>query len=637
MKIILVEDDPKFGKLIKDYLITESQTFNLVNTGINLHQKLEEESYDILILDVMLPEKNGIDICRELRRKNIEIPILFITALNNQMDKIKAFESGADDYLIKPFDFQELLARIKALVRREKKIKPNTNLTWGNLVMMLEEKKVTYEDKYLHLTPTEYKILEIFLTTPQKVFNIDDIIDKLWDIDTLPTYNTLRTHIKSLRKKLTNIGLTKDFIDTVYGMGYRLKPLDNKTSKENNNKNLSLSINDLSPNSQDNNQNQLQLNKDEKLQLLIKEMWLENKESISEDCDKLLNYIQGKNDLSMDKAISIAHNFVGFLGSIGYAESSDISRKIETILKENYHNIKEEKNILKITNLIHQLEKSLFPEGKPKYQKQKQKLFSKEKIEILVIDENQKLANNLIMFIENPQVSLNFSHTITSAINYLKEKTFDVVILETQWENLCDRENTILNLLTTEKKDTKIIIYTKDDTLENRLYCSKYPISAFLSKNNSLEILWENIESALNQNNSNAIVNPLYNILIIDDDVRFTKLLKQKLIISELPLNVNTICDSETFLDEIKKIKPQLIILDLQMPKINGLDICRIIKKDPLLQSIPVIFLTSNLDSEIIEQFLEAGADDFISKSKIDLELYPRILTHLQRSNRLDK
>lgn len=118
--------------------------------------------------------------------------------------------------------------------------------------------------------------------------------------------------------------------------------------------------------------------------------------------------------------------------------------------------------------------------------------------------------------------------------------------------------------------------------------------------------------------------------MIIDDDVRFTSILKQKLIINQLPLNINIISESETFLDEIKKIKPQLIILDLEMPKLNGLDICKIIKKDPLLQSIPVIFLTSNLASNIINQFLEAGADDFISKSKIDLELYPRILTHLQ-------
>ncbi|BAQ62808.1 two component Transcriptional regulator [Geminocystis sp. NIES-3708] len=622
-----MEDDQRFGKLIKDYLITESEKIDLVNTGINIRDKLDQGSYDILILDVMLPEKNGIDICRELRATNINLPILFITALNNQIDKIKAFESGADDYLIKPFDFQELLARIKALVRREKKIKSTTNLTWQNLVMILEEKQVKYGDNYLHLTPTEYKILEIFLTTPQKVFNTDNIIDQLWDIDTIPTNNTLRTHIKSLRKKLTDVGLDKDFIETLYGMGYRLKPLNNKSDKNIIKKSSSL-INYFQNNQL--TKNQSDINKQEKLQLLIEQMWLENQENVSQDCQKLLDYIHSKNNLKIDDAIRTVHNFVGFLGSIGYINASNISKKIEVLLKNNYPHVKDQKNIIKITNLIHELEKELFPEGRQNYDKKDQELFNQQKVEILVIDEDQKLANQLIMFIENPQVSLSFCHSILSAQNYLNEKTYDVVILETQWKNNSDRENSILNLLGEKKKETKIIIYSKDDSLENRLYCSKYPINAFLSKNNSLEILWENIKSALIQNHSNSIVNSLYNILIIDDDVRFTSILKQKLIINQLPLNINIISESETFLDEIKKIKPQLIILDLEMPKLNGLDICKIIKKDPLLQSIPVIFLTSNLASNIINQFLEAGADDFISKSKIDLELYPRILTHLQ-------
>jgi len=165
MKIILVEDDERLGKLIKEYLIHESEVFDIVKTGVNIAQQLEEKKYDILILDVMLPDRNGIDICRELRKNNVNISILFITALNNQIDKIKAFESGADDYLTKPFDFQELLVRIKALVRRENNIE-SPKLIWQNLIMMPEEKKVVYENKYLHLTPTEFKILQIFFRNP---------------------------------------------------------------------------------------------------------------------------------------------------------------------------------------------------------------------------------------------------------------------------------------------------------------------------------------------------------------------------------------------------------------------------------------------------------------------------------------
>lgn len=630
MKILLVEDDQRLGKLIQDFLITESEIVDLVNTGINIKEKLDQENYDILILDMMLPGKNGIDICRELREIDINIPILFITALNNQIDKIKAFESGADDYIIKPFDFQELLVRMKALVRREK-ITKSITLTWQNLVMIPEEKQVRYEDNYLHLTPTEFRILEIFLTTPLRVFDTDNLINQLWDIDTIPIYNTLRTHIKSLRKKLVNVGLSKDFIETVYGIGYRLKA-ENDKSIQNSEKKSSLLTDIDKENKNSNNKSQLKVSKEDKLQLLIKEMWVDSQESISQDCEKLKDFIQGKNSIDIDNAIIIAHNFAGFLGSLGYINAGSLSKQIENLLKDNDFEIKNQEINAKITNLIHELEKDLFPEGKPIQEKKEEEIFhSKEKIEILVIDEDEKLANKLIMFIEHSQVLLSFCHSISSAKKYLQKKVFDLVILETQWKNLIDRENSLLNLLAEKKEETKIIIYSEDDSLENRLYCSKYPINAFLSKTNSLEVLWENIKSALTKNNSDSIVNPLHNILIIDDDVRFTAVLREKLIINQLPVNINIVSDSETFLDEIKKIKPQLIILDLEMPKLNGLDICKIIKKDPLLQSIPVIFLTSNLESDIITQFLEAGADDFISKSKIDLELYPRILTHLNR------
>ncbi len=146
--------------------------------------------------------------------------------------------------------------------------------------------------------------------------------------------------------------------------------------------------------------------------------------------------------------------------------------------------------------------------------------------------------------------------------------------------------------------------------------------------------MWDNIKDILLQTHEKYSVEKLYDLVVIDDDERFIEVLKKKLTLQKLPITLHCISDSETFLIRIKKIKPQLIILDLQMPKLNGLDICKIIKTDSLLQNIPVIFLTGNLTSEAITQFVEVGADDFISKSKINLELYPRIMTHLKRQNK---
>lgn len=631
MKILLAEDDERLGKLIYDYLIPESEIVDVVNTGFEIGEKLTKESYDLLILDVMLPKKNGIDICRDLRRGGINIAILFITALNNKNDKIKAFESGADDYLIKPFDFEELLMRVKALLRRDNQVNvKSAPLKWYDLTMITEEKKVFYCDNSVHLTPREFKILQIFLTTPNKVFSSESIIDKLWDIETIPTDSTLRTHIKSLRKKLEEKGAEKDFIETLYGMGYRLKQIKEKLINE--------TKNNLPLNAEKINQKQ-KVSKENELKHLIEKMWLDNQKSIAEDCQKLSNYINGKNkELEIDQAIRIAHNFVGFLGSLGFDTASKISKEIENLLKNNRDNLENQEIKSTILKLLNDLETNLFPLGEiatSGNQKNPTKhLFSQGNIEILVIDEDIKLSNNLILFMDNPQVNFNFVYTIESGLKYLKEKEYNLVILETEWEKSSSSQLIkILDYLKTKEDKTKTIIYSKNDSLENRLYCSKYPISAFLNKNNSLEILWQNTKTILSNNHHISETNYLYNILIIDDDVRFTEILKQKLIEHKLPINIQTISDSETFLEEIIKIKPELIILDLQMPKLNGLDICKIIKKDPFLQSIPIIFLTGNLEPDIINQFVEAGADDFISKSKIDLELYPRIMTHLKRFN----
>ncbi|WP_017294185.1 response regulator transcription factor [Geminocystis herdmanii] len=625
MKILLAEDDERLGKLIHDYLLPEAELVDVVNTGFEIAEKLTKESYDVLILDVMLPKKNGIDICRDLRRGGINIAILFITALSNQNDKIKAFESGADDYLIKPFDFQELLVRVKALLRRDNQIQ-SSHLKWNNLVMIPEEKQLFYCDNTIHLTPTEFKILQVFLSTPNRVFSSDSIIDRLWDIEATPTESTLRTHIKSLRKKLEEKGAEKDFIETVYGMGYRLKQIKEKLITKTENEFLL-------------NEKKQKESKENELKSLMKKMWLDNQKSIAEDCQKLSDYIEGNNkELDIDQAIRIVHNFVGFLGSLGFDTASKISKEIENLLKNNRDNLQNQEIKSTIMKLLNDLETNLFPSGEiatsANQQNLTKHLFSQEKIEILVIDEDIKLSNNLILFMDNPQVNFNFVYTIESGLKYLKEKQYNLVILETEWKkNSSNQLIKILDYLKKKENKTKTIIYSKNDSLENRLYCSKYPISAFLNKNNSLEILWENIKTILSNNHHISETNYLYDILIIDDDVRFTEVLKQKLISNKLPINIQTISDSETFLEEITKIKPELIILDLQMPKLNGLDICKIIKKDPFLQSIPIIFLTGNLKPDIINQFVEAGADDFISKSKIDLELYPRIMTHLKRFN----
>ena len=229
MKILLAEDDRRLGSMIKDYLMPESELMQVVNTGSQIKDEIATNDYDILILDVMLPEKNGIDICRELRAENIEIAILFITALNNQNDKIKAFQSGADDYLIKPFELRELLARVRALIRRSQVSPPEPlspapiqPLQSVDLDLKLDRQSriAHYRGRAIELSAKETQLLALFLRSPQQVLTHDDIYQALWGEKQRPSSNAIAAQVRLLRRKLEQPE-DEPLIRSVYGRGYR--------------------------------------------------------------------------------------------------------------------------------------------------------------------------------------------------------------------------------------------------------------------------------------------------------------------------------------------------------------------------------------------------------------------------------
>ena len=145
-----------------------------------------------------------------------------LTARDTHQDKVKGLDAGADDYLIKPFDLEELAARIRALLRREKTALPPV-LTWGELSVDPNSCQVTYQQKRLNLSPKEYRLLEFFLRHPRRMFSRAQLLDRLWSMDQIPEEGTVKAHISSLRQKLKNAGLEFNVIETVYGLGYRLR------------------------------------------------------------------------------------------------------------------------------------------------------------------------------------------------------------------------------------------------------------------------------------------------------------------------------------------------------------------------------------------------------------------------------
>lgn len=222
MRLLLVEDDEVMAQAVKNVL-QQHYAVDIASDGQIGWAAITTIRYDLVVLDVMLPKMDGISLCGQIRQAGYQMPILLLTAKDAATDKAIGLDAGADDYVIKPFDFQELTARLRALLRRGSTTPPV--LEWSNLRLDPSTADVTYADQTLHLTSTEYKVLELFLRNSNRVFSRSAIVDHLWNAEDPPEEATVKSYIKTLRQKLKTAGAAPDFIETLYSRGYRLKPL----------------------------------------------------------------------------------------------------------------------------------------------------------------------------------------------------------------------------------------------------------------------------------------------------------------------------------------------------------------------------------------------------------------------------
>lgn len=220
MRILVVEDEKKVAGFIKKGFEEESYAIDVAYDGVEGEYLASINDYDVIILDIMLPKKNGIDVVRDLRSKNIKIPVLLLTARDAVEDKVKGLDSGADDYLSKPFAFEELLARVRALMRR--KDYGLAELKFADLILNQATRKAKRGDTVIDLTSKEYGLLEYFLRNPNKVLTRTMITEHVWDYTFDSDTNVIDVYVNHLRNKIDKEPF-KRLIHTVRGVGYVLK------------------------------------------------------------------------------------------------------------------------------------------------------------------------------------------------------------------------------------------------------------------------------------------------------------------------------------------------------------------------------------------------------------------------------
>lgn len=224
MKILLVEDDDQIVTSLVEALTDHQYAVDRAVDGAEGWDFITAFPYDLVILDVMLPKLDGITLCQKLRQANYAMPVLLLTAKDTSLDKVQGPDAGADDYVVKPFDLKEFLARVRALLRRGSVSLPPI-LEGASLRLDPAKCQVTYCDRMLMLTPKEYSLLELFLRNPGRVLSASDILHHVWSSEDPPGKETIKVHIRALRQKLKAVGASDDLIETVYGLGYQFNAL----------------------------------------------------------------------------------------------------------------------------------------------------------------------------------------------------------------------------------------------------------------------------------------------------------------------------------------------------------------------------------------------------------------------------
>jgi two-component system, OmpR family, alkaline phosphatase synthesis response regulator PhoP len=225
MKILLVEDEPGLIVTLTDRLVSEGFEVESATDGKTGFELACEGEYDLLILDVMLPRKNGYDIARDLRQRGVATPILMLTAKGETIDKVLGLKLGADDYLTKPFEVMELLARVEALLRRsplQAEVKANGAFRFGDIGVDFKRAEVTRKDEPIDMSAMEFKLLQFLIENRGQVHSRDDLLDAVWGYDSMPTTRTVDVHVAWLRQKLEENPKHPRYIQTVHGMGYKL-------------------------------------------------------------------------------------------------------------------------------------------------------------------------------------------------------------------------------------------------------------------------------------------------------------------------------------------------------------------------------------------------------------------------------
>lgn len=629
MRILLVEDDNLIAQQLVPQLNHQNYTVDVATDGQTGLEQAETMPYDLILLDVMLPKVNGINICRRLRSQGIKTPILLLTAKDNSTNKVMGLDAGADDYLTKPFDLQELSARIRALLRRGD-TETTPILKWGDLSLDPSACEVTFRERLIPLTPKEYGLLELFLRNPHRVFSRSVILDRLWSFEVSPGEETVTSHIKGLRRKLKRAGLTENPIATVYGIGYRLKTPQSQPTKQSTptipgelgkTPAPDHTISETQPKASI-------IEREQQATAAATEIWqrvkvqLDKRVQIIEQAAQALSANNLEEELRQ-QAIIEAHKLAGSLGMFDVDEGSRLAKEIEHILESRpFPNQQQQQHLSDLLIAIRQelakvtqgIVPGVFGVAEPPF--------------LLIVEPKGVLTPQFVKEINNQSIRCEVVANSTVAREVISRQLPLAVLLNLRGRAIADSELTLLGELSACTPSIPVMVLGARDNLLERVKISRWGGQGFFPQTMSSDRILEVVTQIIQK-----VRRAKTKILAVDDDPLILKTLHQML--EPWGIELFTLEDPLAFWSTLIEVTPDLLILDLVMPHISGLELCRVVRNDLRWAELPILFLTVHQDAATMQQVFAAGADDYLTKPIIAPELLRRIHNRLERSQLL--
>ncbi|MBD1803922.1 response regulator [Microcoleus sp. FACHB-SPT15] len=621
MKILLVEDDEPTALVLKEALSTHHYIVTLATDGQTGLELAQAYTYDLLLLDVLVPKMNGMTLCRQLRSEGYQSPILLLTALDNSTDRVMGLDAGADDYLVKPFDIEELMARIRALLRRGNSTLPPV-LSWGELQFDPGASEFSYAGKILRLSAKEYSLLELFILNPRRVFSRSAMIDRLWSDEEYPEENTVTAHIKTLRKKLKAVGATSDFIETMYGLGYRLKSLPEKEVPVHETLSTSNRAEGAREAGEEKELPQQQVKSS------VSKLWEKFKGTFTAQVEVLEHATQALTEgrLTVElqqKALQEAHRLGGSLGIFGFAEGSKLAKRLEQLL-EPEATIGQEQ-ALQISKLLGLLQQELSkPPSESASKSAPASNSASSSSRLLVIDDDVALTERLKGEATAWNMLLDVAPSLKAARIAIASTPPDIILLDLTFPTPTENGLTLLAELAHQPPQIPVVAFTGRDSLSDRIEVARLGGRAFLHKPVSTEQIFQTLTQVLNRVRAVEA-----KVMVVDDDPIILATLSS--LLKPWGLDVTTLENPQRFWEVLSYVAPDLLVLDLEMPRFSGIELCQVVRNDPQWSELPILFLTAHTEKDTINQAFAAGADDYISKPIAEQELVTRIVNRLER------